>query len=146
VTESGSPTAVVARGADHVGLSVENLAAQVDFYRRALGFEEEVAFELPLEGIQAVMLVHPSGFRLELFGHPDSLPGLQASGPIEAHATRGFNHFAMTADEIESLYSNAVAAGARPVIDPQPSPLGMKFAFFADPEGHLVELLARNRR
>jgi catechol 2,3-dioxygenase-like lactoylglutathione lyase family enzyme len=129
----------------HVGLSVADLEAQVDFYRSALGFEEEVAFDLPYEGIRAVMLVHPSGFRLELFHHPSSASGLQASSPIEAHRTRGFGHFAMAVGDIDEAYRQAVEAGARPVKEPAFSPvLGTSFAFLADPEGHLVELIVRD--
>ena len=111
--------------------------------RRAFGFARQLAFELAPHPIRGVMLTHPDGFRLELFEHSASVAGLQAATPIEAHATRGYNHFALRSADIE----RAVRAGARggrerrdrpPADSPEP---GVRFAFLADPEGNLVELV-----
>jgi lactoylglutathione lyase len=67
-----------------------------------------------------------------------------APGPIEAHATRGYNHFAVAAPDIEGAFATALAAGATAVIEPRPSPEpDVRFAFLADPEGNLVELVGR---
>ncbi len=72
------------------------------------------------------------------------MSGLQAPGPIEAHATRGYNHFALAAPDIDDVFSAALAAGATAVIEPRPSPEpGVRFAFLADPEGNLVELVEK---
>ena len=129
-------------GFDHVGLSVADLDAAEGFYTSAFGFERQLAFELSPHPIRGVMLTHPEGFRLELFEHSASIPGLQAATPIEAHATRGYNHFALRAPGIDDVFAAALAAGATPVIEPRPSPEpGVRFAFMADPEGNLVELV-----
>jgi catechol 2,3-dioxygenase-like lactoylglutathione lyase family enzyme len=131
---------------DHVGLSVADLEAAETFYSNAFGFRRQLAFELSPHPIRGLMLAHPSGSRLELFEHASSVPGLPAAGPIEAHANRGYNHFALVAPEIDALFAAALAAGARPVIEPSPSPEpGVRFAFLADPEGNLVELVERAR-
>jgi lactoylglutathione lyase len=127
---------------DHVGLSVADLDAAEGFYSTAFGFTRQLEFELSPHPIRGRMLTHPSGSRLELFEHAGSAPGLQAAGPIEAHATRGYNHFAFAASDIDELFAAALAAGASPVIEPRPSPEpGVRFAFLADPEGNLVELV-----
>ena len=131
---------------DHVGLSVADLEAVEAFYTTAFGFARQLGFELSPHPIRGVMLTHPAGFRLELFEHSASVPGLQAATPIEAHATRGYNHFALTAPDIGELFAAAIAAGARAVIEPSPSPEpGVRFGFLADPEGNLVELVEQGR-
>ena len=127
---------------DHVGLSVAELEAAEGFYGRAFGFTRQLAFELSPHPIRGLMLAHPSGSRLELFEHSGSVAGVRAPGPIEAHATRGYNHFALVAPDIDELFAAALAAGATAVIEPRPSPEpGVRFAFLADPEGNLVELV-----
>lgn len=127
---------------DHIGLSVADLAAAEAFYAAAFGFERQLQFELAPHPIRGVMLTHPSGFRLELFQHPTSTAGVQGGTPIEAIATRGYGHFALRAREIDAVFEAALAAGATPRVPPSPSPEpGVRFAFVADPEGNLVELV-----
>jgi lactoylglutathione lyase len=129
---------------DHVGLSVADLAGSTSFYARAFGFAPEFEFALAPHPIRGVVLVHPSGARLELFEHAGSQAGIQGARPIEALATRGYGHFALRAPDIEPVFRGALAAGARAVREPSPSPEpGVRFAFLADPEGNLVELVER---
>ncbi len=129
---------------DHVGLCVADLDAAEEFYKRAFGFTRQLAFELPPHPIRGLMLHHASGMRLELFERAGSRPGIQAASPIEALATRGYGHFALSAAEIGPVFDGALAAGARAVREPSPSPEpGVRFAFLADPEGNLVELVER---
>jgi catechol 2,3-dioxygenase-like lactoylglutathione lyase family enzyme len=128
---------------DHVGLSVSDLDAAARFYAAAFGFGPELEFALP-GGIRGAMLRHPSGMRLELFQHPASHPGLRAEDQVAALATRGYGHFALGAERIDPPFADALAAGARPVVEPSPSPEpGVRFAFLADPEGNLIELVER---
>jgi len=127
---------------DHVGLSVADLAAAERFYGEAFGFVRQLDFELAPHPIRGVMLTHPAGFRLELFQRDGSVAGVQGATPIEALATRGYGHFALSAPDIEPVFAGAVAAGATAVRAPAPSPEpGVRFAFLADPEGNLVELV-----
>lgn len=127
---------------DHVGLSVGDLDTASEFYSRAFGFARQLEFELAPHPIRGLMMRHESGMRLELFEREGSSPGLQAATPIEALATRGYGHFAFAAPDIDSSFARALEAGARPVMEPRPSPEpGVRFAFLADPEGNLVELV-----
>ena len=126
---------------DHAGLSVADLDAAVAFWERAFGFAVE--FEFSLGEIRGVMLRGEAG-RLELFAHPRPADGLRAATPIDALATRGYGHVALTAPDIEAPFARAVEAGATPKVTPRPSPEpGIRFAFLADPEGNLVELVER---
>jgi catechol 2,3-dioxygenase-like lactoylglutathione lyase family enzyme len=129
---------------DHVGLSVADLDACATFYSRAFGFEPEFPFELP-GGIRGLMMLNADGVRVELFERPGSAEGIRAGHPIEALSTRGYGHFALTAVDIDPLFAAAVTAGAREIVAPSPSPEpGVRFAFLADPEGNLIELVQRS--
>ena len=128
---------------DHAGLSVEDLDRALGFYGRAFGFESEFAFDLPYE-IRGVMLRLPTGGRLELFERPGSSGGLRADTPLDALATRGYGHVALDTADIDGTYALALEAGASERVSPRPSPEpGVRFAFVADPEGNLVELVER---
>ena len=129
---------------DHVGLSVADLDAAAAFYEAAFGFAPEFPFRIDPHPIRGLMMRHPSGARLELFEHDASAAGLQGATPIEALGTRGYGHFAMTAADIQPVFEAAVSAGASARVPPSPSPEpGVRFAFVADPEGNLVELVER---
>jgi lactoylglutathione lyase len=129
---------------DHVGLSVADLDASREFYSSAFGFDAEFEFDLAPHPIRGLMMRHDSGARLELFEHSESSPGIQGRVPIEAPRTRGYGHFALSAPDIGSVFEGALAAGASAVVGPSPSPEpGVRFAFLADPEGNLVELVER---
>ncbi len=127
---------------DHVGLSVEDLDAACEFYSRAFGFTRQLEFALDPHPIRGLMLRHESGMRLELFEREGSVPGIQGATPIEALGTRGYGHFAFAAPDIDAVFVHALEAGAGAVMEPGPSPEpGVRFAFLADPEGNLVELV-----
>jgi lactoylglutathione lyase len=129
---------------DHVGLSVADLDASREFYSRAFGFADEFEFALEPHPIRGLMMRHESGARLELLEHAESSPGIQGLIPLEAPRTRGYGHFALSAPDIEPVFAAALAAGASAVVEPSPSPEpGVRFAFLADPEGNLVELVER---
>lgn len=132
---------------DHAGLTVEDLDGAAGFYARAFGFEAEFPFELGADGIRGVMLRHPEGARLELFSRPGVNGGAQRGRtPIETIGFRGYGHFALTAraDDLDAVFARAVEAGAAERVSPRPSPEpGIRFAFVADPEGNLIELVGR---
>jgi lactoylglutathione lyase len=129
---------------DHAGLNVADLDAATAFYGRAFGFETEFRFELGVDAIRGAMLKLPTGGRLELFERPGAAPGLAPASPIEALATRGYGHFAVNAPDIEEVFTRALEAGGEEKVSPRPSPEpGVRFAFLADREGNLVELVER---
>lgn len=131
-------------GFDHVGLSVADLEGAAAFYASAFGFSPQLEFGLAPHPVRGLMMSHESGVRLELFQHERSTAGIRATSPVEAIATRGYGHFALTATDIQDAFQSAIRAGARPMIPPSPSPEpGIRFAFLTDPEGNLVELVER---
>jgi lactoylglutathione lyase len=128
---------------DHVGLSVESIDAMQEWYERALGFTCEFAFA-PMPDIRIAMLVHPGGARLELFERVGSSPSPIPPDPVRAASHRGLTHWSLCVDDLDDAHERVVQAGATSIWGPRPSPEpGVRMAFVADPEGHLIELLER---
>jgi lactoylglutathione lyase len=128
---------------DHVGLSVESIEEMQGWYERALGFTCEFAFA-PTPDLRIAMLVHPSGARLELFERAGSSPSPMPPDPLRAPSHRGVTHWALSVDDLDATHERLVEAGATSIWGPRPSPEpGVRMAFIADPEGHLIELLER---
>ena len=129
--------------AHHVGLSVADLGAMVDWYREALGFTVEVAFELSGGRASGAMLRRPDGTGLELLCHSDS-GGEAPADPPQAMLRRGYGHWALAVDDVSAAHAQLLSAGAREVWSPRPAPPPATGAmsYLADPEGNLIELVA----
>jgi lactoylglutathione lyase len=131
-----------ARGVHHVGLSVADLPAMIAFYRDALGFAVEVAFELPGGRMSGAMLRRPDGAGLELLCHVDST-GVPAPDPHAAMLTRGYGHWALAVTDVAVSHAGLLARGAREVWSPRPAPPPAtgSMSYLVDPEGNLFELV-----
>lgn len=129
---------------DHVGLSVGDLDAMVDWYERALGFTVELSFVLEAVGIRAAMLIAPDGTRLELLERAGSVAH-EPVDPLAAMLVRSYGHWAFAVDDVGRTFAELVEAGTRPVWSPRPAPPPApgSMAYLADPEGNLIELVAR---
>jgi glyoxylase I family protein len=129
---------------DHVGLNVRDLDAMSDFYVQAFGYREQVRFRLDDLDLGIVMLVDDDGRRFELLARSSGTPGLRAATPVEAAATWGFGHVAFRVEDLPETFARLLGLGASEVFDPRPAPeAGFWFAWVHDPEGNLVELIAR---
>jgi len=130
---------------DHVGLSVADLDAQVDWYQRAFGFETAQPFEIAAVGLRGIFLLGPDGVAIELLekqgsGRVAPLP----ADPPSALLARGYGHICFRVDDTARIYDRLIAAGATSIAAPFPAPeAGVHAAFVADPEGNLIELLDR---
>ncbi len=118
------------------------------FYGRALGFERRGRVRAAGDGIRgadAAAAERRTAGAVRAPGSP--APGCAPESPIAALATRGYGHFAVSAPDIDALFARALEAGAGEKVSPRPSPEpGVRFAFVADPEGNLVELVERRER
>lgn len=130
---------------DHVGLTVADLDAQAAWYAQALGLEQSTPFELAELGIRGVFMVHPTErWAIELLHRVGSRPGLRAANPPEALLTQGYGHICLRVADTDAAYAALIAAGATDRMEPRDAPeAGVRMAFVADPEGHLIELLDR---
>lgn len=130
---------------DHIGLSVANLEAQAEWYADALGLQQLEPGGIPSLGLRVVFLVDPEhDWSLELLNRPGSQPGLQAVSAPEAVMTQGYGHICLRVDDVDVLYERLLERGASSIMPPGESPVsGVRMAFVADPEGHLIEMLDR---
>jgi len=130
---------------DHVGLSVSDLDAQAGWYVDTLGLVASTPFEIPHLGIRGVFVVHPEQkWAIELLAREGSHEGLRADDPPQALLTQGYGHICLRVDDVDAVYDRLLAAGATDRMSPRPAPEeGVRMAFVADPEGHLIELLDR---
>jgi catechol 2,3-dioxygenase-like lactoylglutathione lyase family enzyme len=129
---------------DHVGLAVGDLDAMTRWYAKTLQLTVEFEFTLPEVDFRGVMLRAPAGHRIELLHRAGNRAGLQATSPVEAALTRGLGHIAFDVADVDHAYRELLAAGATDRMSPRPSPEpGVRMAYVADPEGNLIELLAR---
>ena len=126
---------------DHIGLSVADIERQRRFYIDAFGFQDEHRTEIPDAGIRIALLSRPGGTAVELTQRADSAPQHFAD-PVEGAGVQGYFHWALSVDDLDAAIDTAVACGARSISRPSPARRpGIRFAYVADPEGNLIELL-----
>lgn len=129
---------------DHVGLNVRDLDGMARWYVRGFGYREQLRFTLDELDLRIVMLIDDDGRRFELLSRSTGASGLRAATPVEAAATWGYGHVAFVVPDLGGTHARLIELGGRNVFDPRPSPeAGWSFAWVHDPEGNLVELIAR---
>jgi len=130
---------------DHVGLSVADLDAQSAWYAAALGLTVSTPFEMPSLGIRGVFVVDPDEhWAIELLRRDGSQPGLRAPDAPTALLTQGYGHICLRVADVDAVYDRLLSVGATARMSPRLAPeAGVRMAFVADPEGHLIELLDR---
>ena len=90
------------------------------------------------------MLRLETGGRLELFERPGSAAGCAPRARSRRSPPAATGTSRSNAPDIDALFARALEAGAAEKVSPRPSPEpGVRFAFVADPEGNLVELVER---
>jgi len=130
---------------DHVGISVADLRAAAGWYCAALGLVKEFEFAVEPVALRGVMLLSPSGYRVELIERSGSAAaGPVPAGPDEAALRRGYSHMCLDVPDVDAAHNALLAAGAASRMLPRASPeAGVRMAFVADPEGNLIELIDR---
>lgn len=128
-------------GISVITLGVDDLEASLRFYRDGLG--------LPTEGIVGTEFEHGAvaffdlqhGLKLALFPRASIArdAGIEAGARDPAGFTLGHN--VASADEVDAVMDQAVAAGARLVKPAQETFWGGYAGYFEDPDGHLWEVV-----
>ncbi|MFJ4189236.1 VOC family protein [Kitasatospora sp. NPDC089509] len=131
----------------HVSLSVADLSAQEAWYGSAFELTRvDERLELPEAGVRTVVLSNASGLRVEFVQRPGSSPVAPAD-PFTATAVQTFTHLALQVPDLDAAFARLTGeCGAAPVSPPGPGvTAGMRYAYVADPEGNLLELIETSR-
>ncbi|MEV7754649.1 VOC family protein [Streptomyces griseofuscus] len=127
----------------HVSLSVADLAAQEAWYADAFGLTQvEERLELPEAGVRTVVLSDAAGLRVEFVERSGSRPVLHTDA-FAATAVQTFTHLALQVPDLDDTFARLTQdCGAAAVSRPAPGASeGMRYAYVADPEGNLLELI-----
>jgi lactoylglutathione lyase len=120
-----------------VNLFSRDIEAGVAFYRDLLGLRE--TFRTPAEGVLEHVEMAAGGFTLGL-------------GTVEAaRRVHGMEHtpgapamaVVLWTDDVDATYARLVAAGAPTITEPHDTGNGNRNAVVRDPDGNLVELVAK---
>ena len=116
-----------------ITLGVSDLARSIEFYEQGLGLPRK-------ESPPTVAFFMLNGTWLGLYGKEALAEDAQVSP--EGNGFRGvaLAHNLASEAEVDKLYQEAVAAGAKPVKQPQKVFWGGYSGYFADPDGHLWEV------
>ena len=119
----------------HTCYRIGDIDRSVEFYE-ALGFEERGRFPIRDEAINVFMGLPGDDPRLELtYNH----------GVDSYDLGTGYNHIAVTVDDIDGALENLAEKG----IEPEKPPYtvregGSRLCFVRDPDGYRVELIESN--
>ena len=123
-------------------LSVPDLEAATEWYCKTLDLTAAPGFAVPGTDLRGVMLLHESGYRIELLHRDSAVPGLSAGSALEAAGRWGFGHICLSVEYVDVEFDRLIAAGATVRMPPSPAPrTGARVAFVADPYGNLIELI-----
>ena len=129
---------------DHVGLSVADLDAQVEWYTKVFGFTTAREFEVAPIGLRGIFLVDANGFAIELLQKQGSSRNFKASNVAEGAMNQGFGHLCYRVDDVAAMNARMLEHGATQIMPVQESPEpGVTMAYLADPEGNLIEIIDR---
>ena len=126
---------------DGFGLLVNDMAKMIRFYRDVLGFEirePENSSNVYLVKDGTLFLLYGRKDFEEMTHHRyDYVKGLNGHSEIALYVD--------TFEEVDAAFRNAVANGAKPVLEPETEPWGQRTCYIADPEGNLIEIGSWNR-
>lgn len=121
---------------DGFGIFVNDLEAQIEFYRDVLGFEiKETADDknVFLEKDGTLFLMYGRADFEEMtsmkFGYADGVNG-------HFEIALGAENYA----GVDRLFEETVSKGAKPIMKPATMPWGQRTCYIADPEGNLIEI------
>ncbi|HID18390.1 TPA: VOC family protein [Candidatus Bathyarchaeota archaeon] len=134
---------------DHVAITVGNLEEAVNFYSKILGFQILKVKEKPELGV-AYALLQAGQIALEIVSPLERKPSRQEpiqeglGGVVAKLCGRvGLNHVSLRVENLEEACEELKGKGVNILAEFKPTGGGSKLAFFADPEGNLIELVEK---
>ncbi len=120
-------------GFDHVHFYCGNMKKAIAYFQNL--FDGRVTSQAEFKGFIYV--------RMQVCGFTIALRGVDPRKEKQVAGTerRGLDHFGFKVDDLEKTLKDLVGKGARIIVKPNVSPLGLNCAFIEGPEGSVVELL-----
>lgn len=121
---------------DGFGIFVNDLAAQIKFYREVLGFEIKQTAE------DGNMFLEKDGTLFLMYGRSD-FEDMTGSKFGFADGTNGHFEIALGVENyaaVDREFETAVSKGAKSIMLPTTMPWGQRTCYVADPEGNLIEI------
>lgn len=136
--------------ADHTGVIVSDLERAVTFYRDGLGMDVVDRFDVEGPGLSTAVgaenvagsfaILDAGGARLELVEYEPS--GADRTGA--AVTDTGSFHLGLSVDDVDAAVADLEGReDVTFVSEPQTTGSGTRIVFLRDPDGNLIELLAR---
>jgi catechol 2,3-dioxygenase-like lactoylglutathione lyase family enzyme len=126
---------------DHVGIRVPDFDAAAAWYTSKLDFR--LTHTMPL-GEKTLAFLSPAAdesFRIEFIAGPGCTARPDFEQLADTHVTGGWHHFCLRVDDVDAAIAELERRGVRIVSAARDVPgLGLRFAFFSDPWGNLIEL------
>lgn len=118
------------RGTHHVAIGTANFDQLVAFYSETLGLPAEKRWD----GAN-IVFIDLGDTQIELLDRPDASENGQG----------GWVHLAFHVDDVDATYAELEAAGVDMRVAPKDFQT-VRIAFFADPDGNLLELVQDSKR
>jgi catechol 2,3-dioxygenase-like lactoylglutathione lyase family enzyme len=98
------------------------------------------------QSFQVVQLQNPQGLIIELVQNADSVRVQTPTDPMDASKIQGYFHWALVVGDLDGMYDyiTQIDTGGRGISPPASDESGGngRYAYVADPEGNLIELLS----
>lgn len=120
-----------------VNLYTADIEAGLRFYRDQLGFEE--TFRTPLEGTPEHVELTLNGFALGL----GTVEAARAAQGVDASPGSPAMALVVWTDDVDEAFAHLTSAGAPIVQPPHNSGNDNRNALLRDPDGNLVEIVAK---
>lgn len=121
---------------DGFGIFVNDLAAQIKFYREVLGFEIKQTAE------DRNVFLEKDGTLFLMYGRSD-FEDMTGSKFSFADGTNGHFEIALGVENyaaVDREFETAVSKGAKSIMPPTTMPWGQRTCYVSDPEGNLIEI------
>jgi lactoylglutathione lyase len=120
-----------------VNLYTRDIEAGIRFYGGLLGFEE--TFRTPLDGVPAHVELTLNGFTVGL----GTVEAARAVHGVEPSPGSPAMVLVVWADDVDAAHARLAAAGVAVVQPPHDTGNRNRNALFRDPDGNLVEIVAK---
>ncbi len=125
----------------HFGMSVSDLDAAIDWFRKVLGFELDRKEDFLAEHGVHIAFIRNGDFSIELFQHDEAQRASpERSVPNEDIRTLGNKHMCFQISDMDAMVEKLKAEGVPIALGPFEAP-GSRAAFVLGPDGALVELI-----